>query len=58
MRHPGQILSKEQIIAHVWDYESNILPNTVEVYVKKLRAKGVSVTTIRGFGYKMGVSNV
>ncbi|OGL56354.1 DNA-binding response regulator, partial [Candidatus Shapirobacteria bacterium RIFOXYB1_FULL_38_38] len=31
MRHPGQIIKKDQIINHVWDYESNILPNTVEV---------------------------
>jgi DNA-binding response OmpR family regulator len=53
MRHPGQILSKEQIISHVWDYDSDILPNTVEVYVKKLRNKQVPITTIRGFGYKL-----
>lgn len=58
MRHAGQILSKEQIIAHVWDYDSDILPNTVEVYVKKLRAKGVPVMTVRGFGYKLGARNV
>ncbi|KKU82251.1 MAG: two component transcriptional regulator, winged helix family protein, partial [Microgenomates group bacterium GW2011_GWA2_47_8] len=58
MRHSSQILSKEQIIAHVWDYDSDILPNTVEVYVKKLRSKGVPVVTVRGFGYKLGVSNV
>lgn len=54
MRHPGQILSKEQIISHVWDYDSDILPNTVEVYVKKLRSKQVPIITIRGFGYKLG----
>lgn len=54
LRHKAAILSKEQIIEHVWDYEADILPNTVEVYVKKLRAKGVDITTIRGFGYKLG----
>ncbi|MFZ2199492.1 MAG: helix-turn-helix domain-containing protein, partial [Microgenomates group bacterium] len=37
------------------DYDSDILPNTVEVYVKKLRAKGIKISTIRGFGYKLGV---
>lgn len=54
MRHAGQILSKEQIISHVWNYDSDILPNTVEVYVKKLRNKGIPITTMRGFGYKLG----
>lgn len=54
LRHKNMIVSKEQIIAHVWDYDSNILPNTVEVYVKKLRTKGVSLATVRGFGYKLG----
>lgn len=58
MRHPHQVLSKEQIIAHVWDYDSDILPNTVEVYVKKLRTKGVPIVTIRGFGYKLGGDGV
>lgn len=53
MRHPGKVLSKEQIITHVWDYDADILPNTIEVYIKKLRAKGAIITTIRGFGYKM-----
>lgn len=54
LRHKNMIVSKEQIISHVWDYDSDILPNTVEVYVKKLRAKGIVLTTVRGFGYKLG----
>lgn len=54
MRHSRQILSKDQIIAHVWDYESDVLPNTVEVYVKKIRSKGIPIMTVRGFGYKLG----
>ncbi|HVZ12688.1 MAG TPA: response regulator transcription factor [Patescibacteria group bacterium] len=62
MRHPGQILSKDQIINHVWNYESNILPNTVEVYIGYLRGKidkphkmrPQLIHTIRGFGYKIG----
>lgn len=58
MRHCGQLLSKEQIIAHVWDYDSDILPNTVEVYVKKLRTKGLPIITVRGFGYKLGSGHV
>lgn len=54
MRHAHQVLNKDQIIAHVWDYDADILPNTIEVYVKKLRSKDIEITTVRGFGYKLG----
>lgn len=63
MRHPHQILSKDQIIAHVWDYDADILPNTIEVYIKNLRNKidapfikrgNALIHTVRGFGYKIG----
>ena len=61
MRHPRQILSKDQITSHVWDYESDILPNTIEVYIRNLRKKldlpfpdnKPLIKTIRGFGYKI-----
>ncbi|NCO89149.1 response regulator transcription factor, partial [Candidatus Roizmanbacteria bacterium] len=39
LRHPNQILTKDKIITQVWDYESEILPNTVEAHIKKLRDK-------------------
>lgn len=62
MRHPGTIITKEQIINHVWNYDANVLPNSVEVYIKHLRNKidapfdGQSlIYTVRGFGYKIGV---
>ncbi len=55
MRHPNTILSKDQIIAHIWDYEADVLPNTVEVYVGYLRKKLPNlIHTVRGFGYKIG----
>ncbi len=56
MRNQGRVVSKENIIAHVWDYESDILPNTVEVFVGYLRDKigGGLIKTIRGFGYRLG----
>ncbi len=62
MRHPNQVLSKDQIIAHVWNYDADILPNTVEVYIKNLRNKidvpfkktKPLIQTVRGFGYKLG----
>jgi len=60
MRHPNQILTKEQIINHVWDYEADVLPNTVEVYIRNIRNKidkpfkSKLIQTVRGFGYKIG----
>jgi two-component system, OmpR family, response regulator len=59
LRNPGRPLSKDVIISHVWDYDADILPNTVEVYIKYLRNKidapfkGDLIHTIRGFGYKL-----
>lgn len=59
MRNAGRILGKEVIISHVWDYDADILPNTVEVYVKYLRNKIDApfkkelIHTVRGFGYKI-----
>lgn len=59
MRNPGRPLSKEVIISHVWDYDADILPNTVEVYIKYLRNKVDApfktslIHTVRGFGYKL-----
>lgn len=59
LRNPGRPLSKEVIISHVWDYDADILPNTVEVYIKYLRNKvdlpfkTPLIHTVRGFGYKL-----
>ena len=39
MKNKGKLVSKDNIISHVWDYESDVLPNTVEVFVKYLRNK-------------------
>lgn len=56
------IVTKDQIITHVWDYDADILPNTIEVYIKNLRNKidkpfgnrKPLINTVRGFGYKIG----
>jgi DNA-binding response OmpR family regulator len=59
LRNQNRPLSKEVIIAHVWDYDADILPNTVEVYIKYLRGKIDApfakplIHTVRGFGYKL-----
>lgn len=61
MRHPDQVLSKNALIANVWDFDADILDNTVEVYIGYLRAKidkpfpgPKFIHTIRGFGYRLG----
>ncbi len=59
MRNKKKTLTKDQIIAHVWDYDADILPNTVEVYIGYLRNKidkpfnKSLIKTVRGFGYKI-----
>jgi DNA-binding response OmpR family regulator len=60
----GQTLSKDKIISHVWDGDSLILPNTVEVYMGYLRKKidkafpdkTLLIHTVHGFGYRIGKS--
>jgi two-component system OmpR family response regulator len=61
MRHPGQVFSPEQLTEQVWSYESDVLPNTAQVYIGYLRTK-IDTTfpkeppvlkTVRGFGYKL-----
>ena len=61
MRHQNQVLSKNNIIGHVWDFDADILDNTVEVYIGYLRNKidkpfkgEPLIHTIRGFGYRLG----
>ena len=59
MRNQSRPLTKEMIISHVWDYDADILPNTVEVYIKYLRNKIEKkpftplIHTVRRFGYKL-----
>lgn len=59
IRNRGKIVSKDQIISHVWNYDADILPNTVEVYIRNVRnkidrpfpKKESLIQTVRGFGY-------
>ncbi len=39
LRHPERYISKEELIAHVWDFDADILPNTVEAFMKAIREK-------------------
>lgn len=59
VRNAGRPVSKEQIIAHVWDYDADILLNNIEVYISYLREKvdkpfkDKLIKTVRGLGYKI-----
>jgi DNA-binding response OmpR family regulator len=59
MRHPRQVLSRTQIVEHVWDYDFYSTSNVVDVYIRYLRRKidrGFDVKliqTVRGAGYKI-----
>jgi DNA-binding response OmpR family regulator len=55
IRHPGQVLSKEQLLSHVWGYDYDPGSNVVEVYVGYLRRKlgDDVIETVRGMGYRL-----
>ena len=55
LRRPGQVLTKTEILDHVWDPAAELGPNVVEVYVGYLRRKlgRELVDTVRGVGYRL-----
>jgi two-component system, OmpR family, response regulator len=55
LRHAGQVLSREQLLSHVWGYSFDPTTNLVNVYVNSLRKKlGADVIeTVRGVGYRL-----
>jgi DNA-binding response OmpR family regulator len=61
LRHEGQVLSREQILENVWDYELENDRNLIEVYIGRLRKKfkeaGIDepFVTTRGLGYRLQV---
>lgn len=56
-RHPGQILSKSQLMDRLFSQDADITENAIEVYVGRLRRRidgmGVRIETVRGLGYRM-----
>lgn len=61
MRHTGHILSKQQILDHVWDGDMDPFSNVVDVYIGYLRAKvdrpfegSNLIMTVKGLGYRIG----
>ncbi|MBP7693584.1 MAG: response regulator transcription factor [Anaerolineales bacterium] len=59
MRHPGQTLTRQQILDYVWSYERDVQPTLVDVYVSYLRRKLSApgrpdpLQTVRGVGYRL-----
>jgi two-component system OmpR family response regulator len=59
LRRPGEVVSKREILAHVWDYDFEGDPNVIEVYIRHLRNKldrpfgRAAIETIRGSGYRL-----
>ncbi|MEO6144739.1 MAG: response regulator transcription factor [Dermatophilaceae bacterium] len=55
LRHPGQVLSREQLLSSVWGYDFDPGSNVVDVYVRYLRNKvgAARVSTVRGMGYRL-----
>jgi two-component system, OmpR family, response regulator len=59
MRHPGEVLSRYQLLEHAWDYDYENRSNIVDVYVRYLRDKidrpfgANQLETVRGAGYRL-----
>ncbi|HEX9795913.1 MAG TPA: response regulator transcription factor [Anaerolineales bacterium] len=64
LRHPGQILTRQQILDYVWSYDTSVQPSLVDVYVSYLRKKldqpglGDPILTVRGVGYRWQAPDV
>lgn len=59
MRHPNQVLNREQILDNIWDFGFDSFSNVIDVHIKNLRKKlrdtekNKMLETIRGVGYKL-----
>jgi DNA-binding response OmpR family regulator len=55
MRHPGQVMSRQQLLDRVWGYDYDPGSNVVDVYIRHLRQKlgGKRIETVRGMGYRL-----
>lgn len=64
LRHPGQVLTRQQILDYVWPYDSAVQPTLVDVYISYLRRKldvrgrANPIETVRGVGYRLEVGHV
>lgn len=64
MRHPGQALTRQQVLDYVWSYERQVQPSMVDVYISYLRRKlnqpgqPDPIETVRGVGYRLKANDV
>lgn len=62
MRNANRLITREMVIAHLWDYDQSIASNVVDVYIRRLRRKVDDpheiklIETIRGAGYRLSKS--
>lgn len=54
-RNPGQVLTREQLLSHVWGYDYDPGSNVIDVYIGYLRRKlgSARIATVRGMGYRL-----
>ena len=58
LRHPGQVMSRDQLLDHAWPYGVEVAPSSVDAYVYLIRRKlgaraGRTIEAVRGIGYRM-----
>ncbi len=59
MRNPNRLITREMVVAHLWDYDQSIISNVVDVYIRRLRRKIDDphpvklIETVRGAGYRL-----
>ena len=64
LRHPGQTLTRDQILNAAWSYDSDVQPKMVDVYISYLRGKlraedgADPIRTVRGVGYRFETAHV
>lgn len=63
LRHPGQVLSRQNILDYIWSFDTQVKPELVDVYIsylrKKLNVPGLAdpIQTVRGIGYRLEVKD-
>ena len=64
LRHPNQVVRREQIEDHVWSYDFDGISNVVDVYIRRLRRKVDDpyelklIATVRGVGYRLAAATL
>lgn len=61
LQKPGKVISKEQLMDHMYGWDNEVSPNAVEVFIHRIRKRlepyGIGVRTMRGLGYLLEMSS-